>query len=415
MSQTRGDHRSSANDLRRSSGSEGLDLSAYPDVVAAVHSLTGLTAHFVPAPVACLPCVRKNELQLCCAAWSRAGLVSLDVDPPVFMVPLADTAVEFLRRAHLSKETDLAAPTAKALSSFALLPDHATGRGSTQRLRHTYFLMGDENVHASELGRDPATVSVRRPCLYLVQAWPLSNAPTADCPTRGNDDWLRAIVDKHHCLHLKSGTLVGNTGGEGNGVQNHAEAPSSKRPVNTCVTKSDANAGEASPKTRRIVRSGDWDPAILSALCRWRSCLCESYRARSDKAGDSILCTYHNDLRVFLDRKPTKQSGAGSGSESAKYLPRKSPNVQLLGDGECSPMASSKRDALVIRAASSLLQELWDGKLGQTTSSFARKMLHNMGVRVFLASSIRLFVGSHSQHYVVRKAAADGAEVNGKF
>jgi hypothetical protein len=55
-----------------------------------------------------------------------------------------------------------------------------------------------------------------------------------------------------------------------------------------------------------------------------------------------------------------------------------------------STLSDSKKDLLMIRAASTLLQELWDGKLRATVRSFTKKVSHDMGLRRRLEASLNL-------------------------
>jgi hypothetical protein len=50
---------------------------------------------------------------------------------------------------------------------------------------------------------------------------------------------------------------------------------------------------------------------------------------------------------------------------------------------------------MTIRAASTLLQELWDGKLRATVRSFAKKVVRDMGLRSFLEASNTSFLIAH--------------------
>ena len=63
-------------------------------------------------------------------------------------------------------------------------------------------------------------------------------------------------------------------------------------------------------------------------------------------------------------------------------------NQLNISQGVLPPLASdkaslseAKRDLMVIRATSSLLQELWDGKLKATLKSFTKKVVAEMGLR----------------------------------
>jgi hypothetical protein len=131
-----------------------------------------------------------------------------------------------------------------------------------------------------------------------------------------------------------------------------------------------------------------WDPNVLSTVCRWRSCLCDSALLRVGKSStfkQKQLCSYHLEMKAFLDARGSKQGVL----ESSKYLPRKAPNFSSAA------MMEKKRDMMTIRAASTLLQELWDGKLRATVRSFAKKVVRDMGLRSFLEASNTSFLIAH--------------------
>ena len=174
-----------------------------------------------------------------------------------------------------------------------------------------------------------------------------------------------------------------------------------------------------------------WDPIMLSSICRWRSCLCESVVTYSNKfISDSnnrdmkkmmmTLCSYHVELKYYLDQKSLIKSYNNSSKstsnnnnngvlESLKYLPKKPPlfnNTNNNGGGggvggndnntttttsSSNIISESKRAMLTIRAASTLLQELWDGKLRVTVRSFTRKVIKDMSYRVYLEDSFDTF------------------------
>ena len=99
------------------------------------------------------------------------------------------------------------------------------------------------------------------------------------------------------------------------------------------------------------------------------------------------LCAYHTELFAFLENggKPVNGTGgkdggpsvsAAASGEAAKYLPKKAPLLPTT-----SPLSDPKRDLMMIRAASTLLQELWDGKLRATVKSFTKKVAGDMSLR----------------------------------
>ena len=109
-----------------------------------------------------------------------------------------------------------------------------------------------------------------------------------------------------------------------------------------------------------------WDSGILSNVCRWRACMCDATSEPSPK----YLCAYHTMIKSYLDLKSSSTKGGG---EAAKYLPRKHPPIVSL--------AVPDRDMIMIRSASTLLQELWEGKLRGTLKSFARKVCEELFTR----------------------------------
>lgn len=110
--------------------------------------------------------------------------------------------------------------------------------------------------------------------------------------------------------------------------------------------------------------NNSWNTALFGTLCRWRSCLSDSCAA----SGNKYLCRYHYSLKLFLD-KDYKGSGI---KESAKYLPKKTASAVTQ---------RQRNDMSYVRNVSSLLQELWDGKLRATVTSYAQKTRDDLGLR----------------------------------
>ena len=127
------------------------------------------------------------------------------------------------------------------------------------------------------------------------------------------------------------------------------------------LSLSAAAATDASNEKRK------WDPKILSTLCRWRACLAEALGNSNSKH----YCAYHADLKRFLDFC-SANGASGNVYDASKFTPKKPP---LL-----SPNATD-RDLRQIRAASSLLQEISDGKLKGTVFSYVHKMCTEMALR----------------------------------
>ena len=125
-------------------------------------------------------------------------------------------------------------------------------------------------------------------------------------------------------------------------------------------------------------KANAWNTALFGTLCRWRSCLSESCTA----SGNKYLCRYHYSLKLFLD-KDYKGSGT---KESAKYLPKKT----------ATSLTQRNRDDLsYMRHISSLLQELWDGKLRATVTSFSQKTRDDFGLRR-RCESLTKFAAKHN-------------------
>jgi hypothetical protein len=98
--------------------------------------------------------------------------------------------------------------------------------------------------------------------------------------------------------------------------------------------------------------------------------LCDS----TPEPAPKYLCAYHTNMKIFLDAKGSKLS------DSSKYLPRKNPPLISATEQD--------RDLKMVRAASTLLQELWDGKLKGTLKSFSSKVCEEMGFRKRLSSIV---------------------------
>jgi len=127
-----------------------------------------------------------------------------------------------------------------------------------------------------------------------------------------------------------------------------------------------------------VKRQQQWQHALLSSLCRWRSCMCDS----SDTSKRS-LCQYHTELKHFMDARQKLSKPSLTNMESAKYLPRKPPDLtdEELANIKRSVSRQVAHDLSMIRAASTLLTELWDGSLKETVVSFSKRVCADMGVR----------------------------------
>jgi hypothetical protein len=152
------------------------------------------------------------------------------------------------------------------------------------------------------------------------------------------------------------------------------------------------------PENRNAVLSSEsemqWDPSLMTSTCYWRSCLCLRKFMESTTNGRISLCPYHHYLQKYLDEEPeisrTKAKSVKKlNLESSKYLPRKVSN--LLGNEKLGSNAY-KKDISQIRAASTLLIELWDGRLKTTVRAFSKKVTKDIGFRNVLEVSSAQFL-----------------------
>jgi hypothetical protein len=210
----------------------------------------------------------------------------------------------------------------------------ATNRGSggaTDRIRKS-----PQVKRRSEVAEEDQPVS-KTPCYYLVQL--KARKSPSQVAWQNNDDDSAAA--QRHAADEEVFTSVLAAHHQGL----HQVGPSS------------AEEAEVSSKK--------WDTAVLSNVCRWRACLCDATAEPAPK----YLCAYHTVVKNYLDGK----SSSAKTSEASKYLPRKTPPSIPLND--------PNRDAQMVRAASTLLQELWDGKMKGTLRSFANKVCEELNQR----------------------------------
>jgi len=114
-----------------------------------------------------------------------------------------------------------------------------------------------------------------------------------------------------------------------------------------------------SPSPDDTSSSSKWDSALLGNFCRWRSCL----RPASMLPAPRSLCVHHAHLKQFLDARTPK----GKPSETGRFLPKRPPATKRT-----SPPTTSD-DLALLKAASSLLQELVSGKLAATIDAFCQR------------------------------------------
>jgi len=181
-------------------------------------------------------------------------------------------------------------------------------------------------------------VSSTKQCFYIVQLW-------ADSRAQSGESVLDSDVLDHQSIMIHKDDYL----------------------LRTMLSAHDKGIGWEASFGEEGMQGGSvkkkWDNAILSTLCRWRACLCES----TDEPPPKYLCRYHSELKTFMDGRVNAKSPAAA--ESASYLPQKPP---ILSG------SVGHRDMVLIRAASTLLQELWEGKLKSTVRSFTKKVCHDM-------------------------------------
>ena len=242
----------------------------------------------------------------------------------------------------------------------------------------------------------------------------------ARCPSFGYGLGSDAVVGKGSCTGTKDKKeSTGKVEPDDDMASLSSKASRSKSTASlTTVTSQGTNSADGATVSSATMKSGvssskkpprKWDEAILGSVCRWRSCLCEAevYNTSSKtgitpasaaingNSNSRFLCRYHASLCKFLDdraadsasasgvssKKGKAEKGTGNKveteSESAKYLPRSTPPLA----SDKASLSEAKRDLLVIRATSSLLQELWDGKLKATLRTFTKKVIAEMGLR----------------------------------
>lgn len=422
------DHLRRHRDGRCAAAREAQDLlDHWPDVVAASLPAPGggcATLHFAPATTLTL----LEPLTLCCVAlWPQAAAPALlrpadgleaEASPTLTLLPLAAPLVERLRCSTLRL-----GGAAERWAALQLLPDHCRLRSLTaptaapaaRRLTHWYALLSDEHSAFAAQGDDAAAPgdAAKRPaaaCVYLAQLLrvepsdcdpaaavlrlqpeaalrPLDDAKSrgrrsraaSEPATEGDADGDRFAVDAalfRDCVveeqrRLCRGPLLVRPRGD-------AAPPSATNPLVAAAASDSSGEGGAAGR--------QWDAALLSPLCLWRACLSPACAppaavAASLSQTQAQLCRYHHELRASLDAQLSRDS-AGGASESAKFLPKKPPALQPPpAAAQDAQQWQSKRDLQLLRAASSLLQELWDGRLKSTVRLFAKKVAGDMRLR----------------------------------
>ncbi|GMI12328.1 hypothetical protein TrVE_jg7506 [Triparma verrucosa] len=99
-----------------------------------------------------------------------------------------------------------------------------------------------------------------------------------------------------------------------------------------------------------------WDSAMLSHFCRWRACLAPATSNSTPK----YLCDMHSKVKAFLDAGTGGENNAPI-ADSNRFLPKK------------MPQSGNLTDLQLIKAASSLMVELENGKLNSTIRTFCKR------------------------------------------
>jgi hypothetical protein len=365
------------------------------------------------------------------------------------MMPLSDPCMSELVRAVLCAEEP---SVARSLDALQLLPDHACCRishtpthdeslsprssprahdhchpsehhpdAANLDLDHKYVLL-----KGSEMPSDPYVQPEDNNFFYFVQLdvgnesnkSGISDAGSSESEGRSDEELLR------HLLLLSTGSplaVLDQTASPSPAASPcHPLKDSSHKTASEILnlgslqlslpTEASAAITDTDACVRSKIRSGEvvlvgqskrWDSTVLSTLCRWRSCLCEA------RADGSHLCPYHAELKSFLDRR----ASSNTLSESLKYMPRKIPNMVTSGsflENVLGSAIDSRKDLTMIRAASTLLQELWDGKLKATLRSFLSKTAHDMRSKRRLESIVAAAIASQQGGKASSDVAAGG-------
>ncbi len=121
--------------------------------------------------------------------------------------------------------------------------------------------------------------------------------------------------------------------------------------------------------------------------CDWRSCLCNSIGSNYTT---HHLCQFHQMLKEFVDSCMVQR---GNQKNSTKFMPKialKEISVGLQSEINVNKNPSQagalamKRDLKILRSSSSLLLEIWDGKLKNTIQTFIRKTVNELNLRAFI-------------------------------
>lgn len=120
---------------------------------------------------------------------------------------------------------------------------------------------------------------------------------------------------------------------------------------------------DSRPASSSQKSKNQWDGTILWNFCRWRSCMAPATSSPAPR----YLCTHHSLLKNLLESTTKKKN------ESARFLPRKPPTFPDAVD-------ATNNDLKMIKAASSLVEELAEDKLAGTIDSFCHRVSSEHGL-----------------------------------
>lgn len=421
---------------------------SYPDIPSILSALRDSArigrkgSAFIMDRLFCL--VLVTPVPNLCSLTPQTG-VAHERDPYQIMMPLSDPCMRELLMAALPPMDHQPLHNDNNQDALQLLPDHAGHRYSeyygaltkqksssgadslneiedTIPFNHKYVLLPGGEV----TDKDATPLTASTDSYYIVQLddHPISAARRDDDPEGLHQS------DTHQNKDGNLSRFLTELTGDGLGpthttkltraMSSNSLLESQMRRISSEKNESQQSTlltSTANPKIVNWVEEGGtqvvmnspkkWDITVLSTLCRWRSCLCEGAKV------SPFLCTYHSELKSFLDIR----SFSNVQSDASKYLPRKiltlssatPPSSSSLGPGfAANAVSSSMKDMTTIRAASTLLQELWDGKLRSTIKTFLKKTNHDMRFKIRLqaASSKAIMEGEkHSSSYIACKAS----------
>jgi hypothetical protein len=110
--------------------------------------------------------------------------------------------------------------------------------------------------------------------------------------------------------------------------------------------------------------------------CDWRSCL-----AVVEEDSERHLCRFHQIVKNFVDNSMIQR---GSTRNSTKFLPKNVSKDSLIS--KSASRSQMKLDLKLLRSSSTLLHEIWDGRLKNTIASFIRKAENELSIKSFLQS-----------------------------